>query len=142
MYHELLKLGEPVNTNCYRQQMVSLKHALEEKRPEWASRHGKMIWQHDRTLSHTAKAVRDIISAFNWGLLPHPLYQTWPHQIIICFHRCHTHFLCSTSRTKKISENGLTNGSPQKVYILFWEGVNNLPQRWQKCIASDSTYFE
>lgn len=36
VYHELLKPGDTVNANRYRQQMINLNHALIEKRPEWA----------------------------------------------------------------------------------------------------------
>ena len=39
MYFELLKPGETVNTDRYRQQIINLNHALIEKRPEWARRH-------------------------------------------------------------------------------------------------------
>ena len=54
VYHELLKPGETVNTNRYRQQMINLNQALIEKRPEWARRHGKIILLHDNTPAHKA----------------------------------------------------------------------------------------
>ena len=34
IYYELLKPGETVNTERYRQQMIDLNQALREKRPE------------------------------------------------------------------------------------------------------------
>ena len=74
VYHEFLKLGETVNTVRYRQQLINLNHALIEKRPDWATRHGKLILQQDNASSHTAKDVRDTISALGWELLPHPPY--------------------------------------------------------------------
>ena len=74
MYHELLKPGETLSTVRYRQQMVNLNHALIEMRPEWATRHGKVILQYDYAPSHTAKGVKDTISALGWELLPHPPY--------------------------------------------------------------------
>ncbi|KAL6264203.1 hypothetical protein P5V15_004285 [Pogonomyrmex californicus] len=43
VYYELFKPGETVNTQRYRQQMINLNHALIERRPEWARRHGKVI---------------------------------------------------------------------------------------------------
>ena len=58
VYFDLLKPGETVNTDRYRQQIINLNHALIEKRPEWARRHGKVILQHDNVPSHTAKVVR------------------------------------------------------------------------------------
>ena len=35
IYYELLKPGETVNTERYRQQMIDLNQALREKRPEY-----------------------------------------------------------------------------------------------------------
>ena len=45
VYFELLKPGETVNTDRYRQKIINLNHVLIEKRPEWARRHGKVILQ-------------------------------------------------------------------------------------------------
>jgi len=39
VYYELLKPGETVNGERYRQQLINLSHALLEKRPEWDTRH-------------------------------------------------------------------------------------------------------
>ena len=74
VYHELLKPGETVNTDRYGPQMINLNHALIEKRPEWATRHGKVILQHDNAPAHKAKPVQDTIKALGWELLPHPPY--------------------------------------------------------------------
>ncbi|KAK1332097.1 hypothetical protein QTO34_007783 [Cnephaeus nilssonii] len=42
VYNELLKPGETVNTDRYRQQIINLNHALMVKQPECARRHGKL----------------------------------------------------------------------------------------------------
>ena len=47
IYYELLKPGEPVNTERYRQQMIDLNQALREKRPEYQKRQQKVILLHD-----------------------------------------------------------------------------------------------
>lgn len=74
VYHELLKPGETVNTDRYRQQIINLNHALIQKRPEWARRHGKVILQHDNAPSHTARSVKDTLKTLNWEILSHPPY--------------------------------------------------------------------
>ena len=74
LYHELLKPGETVNTNRYRQQMINLNHALIEKRPEWARRHWKVILLRVIALAHKAKSLQDTIKVLGWELLPHPPY--------------------------------------------------------------------
>jgi len=58
IYYELLKPGETVNTERYRQQMINLNQALCEKRPEYQKRQHKVILLHDNAPSHTAKLVR------------------------------------------------------------------------------------
>ena len=69
-YHELLKPGETVNTNMYRQQMINLNHALIEERPR-GRRHGKVILLYDNAPAHKSKSVQDAIKVLGWELLPH-----------------------------------------------------------------------
>ena len=57
----LLKPGETVNTERYRQQMIDLNQALREKRPEYQKRQQKVILLHDNAPSHTAKPVKEAI---------------------------------------------------------------------------------
>ena len=74
IYYELLKPGETVNTERYRQQMIDLNQALREKRPEYQKRQQKVILLHDNTPSHTAKPVKETIEAFSWEILSHTAY--------------------------------------------------------------------
>jgi len=54
IYYELLKPGETVNTERYRQQMINLNQALCEKRPEYQKRQlNKVILLHDNASSHS-----------------------------------------------------------------------------------------
>ena len=39
LYYELLKPGETINGKRYRSQLIRLKRAIAEKRPEYATRH-------------------------------------------------------------------------------------------------------
>ena len=98
VYPELLKTDQTVNTVRYCQPMINLNYALIEKRPKSATRNEKVILKYDNTPLHTTKAVRDIIFAFNWEHLPHPLYthQTWPLLSTTCFYRCFAHYLWNT----------------------------------------------
>ena len=58
IYYELLKPGETVNTERYRQQMINLNQALCEKRPEYQKRQHKVIFLHDNAPSRIAKLVK------------------------------------------------------------------------------------
>jgi Transposase. len=73
VYYKLLEPGKTVNTQCYHQEMINLNHALFEKRPEWAKRHGKVILLHDNALSHTSKLSKDTLKSLGWDTLSPPL---------------------------------------------------------------------
>nr|KAF6369424.1 hypothetical protein mMyoMyo1_010762 [Myotis myotis] len=66
VYYELLKPGETMNTDRYRQQIISLNHIVIVKRPEWARKHSKIILLHDNTPSHTSKPVKDTLKDLAW----------------------------------------------------------------------------
>ena len=73
IYYELLKLGETVNTERYRQ-MINLNQALCEKRSEYQKRQHKVILLHDNAPSYTAKLVKETFEAFGWEILSHAAY--------------------------------------------------------------------
>ena len=74
IYYELLKPGETVNIERYRQQMIDLNQASREKRPEYQKRQHKVILLHDNAPSHTAKPVKETIKAFSWEIPSHAAY--------------------------------------------------------------------
>ena len=51
VYYELLKPGETVDAHRYHQQLIKLRRALREKRPDYEERHEKLIFLHDNALS-------------------------------------------------------------------------------------------
>lgn len=143
VYYELLKPGETVNTARYRQQMINLNHALIEKRPEWARRHGKVILQHDNAPSHTAKQVKDTISALGWEILPHPPYS--PDLAPSDYHlfSSMTHALSQEHfKNYEEVEKWLAEWIDSKEERFFWQGIHKVAERWKKCIVSDGAYFE
>jgi len=61
VYYELLKPGETITGDRYRQQLVQVNRELKEKRPEYAKRHDKVIFQHDNARPHVAKPVKETL---------------------------------------------------------------------------------
>ncbi|UYV73022.1 hypothetical protein LAZ67_10001583 [Cordylochernes scorpioides] len=74
IYYELLKPNETITGERYQQQLIRLSRALKIKRPQYAKRHDKVIYQHDNARPHVAKVVKETLEAFQWDVLPHPLY--------------------------------------------------------------------
>lgn len=61
IYYELLKSGQTITADLYRTQLIRLKRALAEKRPEYASRHESVIFHHDNARPHIAKPVKNYL---------------------------------------------------------------------------------
>ena len=139
----LLKPGETVNTERYRQQMIDLNQALREKRPEYQKRQQNVILLHDNAPSHTAKPVKETIEAFSWEIVSHAAYSPdlAPSDYYLFASMGHAfsdqHF-ASYENVRKWLDDWFASKERQ----FFWRGIHQLPDRWEKCIASDGQYFE
>lgn len=143
LYKELLKPGETVNAERYRQQLTNLNHALIEKRPEWARRHGRVILQHDNAPSHATKVVKDTVAALGWDILPHPPYSpdlapSDYHLFSSMGHALAEQHFGSFEDVEKWLDEWIDEKNEQ----FFWQGIHNLPERWEKCVKSEGQYFE
>ena len=74
LYYELLKLGETINGERYRTQLICLKRAIAEKRPECATRHEAIISHHDNARPYAVILVKNYLENSGWEVLPHPPY--------------------------------------------------------------------
>lgn len=74
IYYELLKVGETVNADRYKQQLIDLNRVMLRKRPQYQKRQHKVIFLHDNAPSHTSKSVKDLLSAMSWDVLQHAAY--------------------------------------------------------------------
>ncbi|KAM0728867.1 Mariner Mos1 transposase [Formica fusca] len=142
-FDELLKPGETVNTERYRQQMIDLNQALREKRPEYQERQHKVILLHDNAPSHTAKPVKETIEAFSWEILSHAAYSPdlAPSDYYLFASMGHAlaeqHFT-SYENVRKWLDDWFASKEQQ----FFWRGIHKLSERWEKCIASNGQYSE
>ena len=74
VYYELLKPGEKVTGDRYRQELIELNQALKRKRPELGDRTHKVILLHDNARPHVAKPVKTYLENIKWDVLPHAPY--------------------------------------------------------------------
>lgn len=125
--YELLKPGETVNTDCYRQQ-INLNHALMIKRPEWFRRHGKVTLFHDNAPSHTSKPIKDTLKDLAWEVLTRHIHPLLLFQITTSFDQWHMHFLSNTSKRMKNWKIGFLNGLPQNQKSSIGTVATNYPK--------------
>ena len=74
LYYELLRPGETSNGECYWTQLICLKRAIAEKRPEYATKHKAIIFHHGNARPHVAIPVKNYLVNSWWKVLPHPPY--------------------------------------------------------------------
>lgn len=143
IYYELLKPGETVTGDRYRQQLIRLKRALTEKRPQYANRHESVILQHDNARPHVAIVVKNYLEGQNWEILPHPPYSP---DIAPSDYHLFRSMQNALSRQKFRSDGEakkwVDDFIAQKEQEFFTRGIRLLPERWAKVVASDGQYFE
>ena len=132
IYYELLKPGEIVNTERYRQQMIDLNQALREKRPEYQKRQQKIILLHDNAPSYTAKPVKETIEAFSWEILSHAAYSPdlapFDYYLFASMgHALSDQHFTSYENVRKWLDDRFASKERQ----FFWRGIHQLPDRWE-----------
>ena len=91
---------------------------------------------HDNAPSHTAKP--ETIEAFSWEILSHAAYSPdlAPSDYYLFASMGHAlsdqHF-SSYENVRKCLDDWFASKERQ----FFWRGIHQLPDRWEKCIASD-----
>ncbi|UYV76611.1 hypothetical protein LAZ67_14001442 [Cordylochernes scorpioides] len=138
IYYELLQPNETITGERYQQQLMRLSRALKIKRPLYAKRHDKVIYQHDNARPHVAKVVKETLEA-----LPHPLYS--PDIAPSDYH-----MFCSM--THGLAEQHFNSYEEAKNWVNVWiaskdeeffrHGIRMLPERSEKVVAKDGQYFE
>ena len=143
LYYELLKPSETINGEHYRTQLIRLKRAIAEKRPEYATRHEAIIFHHDNARPHAAIPVKNYLKNSGWEVLPYPPYS--PDLAPSDYHLFRSMQNALTG-IRFTSEQGIKNWLDSflaaKLAQFFWDGIHTLPERWEKVIASDGQYFE
>lgn len=133
VYYELLKSGQTINGEQYRQQLMDLSRALKEKRPKYAKRHDKVIFQHDNARPHVAKPVKETLEALNWDVLPHPLYSPdiAPSDYHL-FRSMQNHLSEQRFRSYEDIKQWIDQFIASKDEEFFRRGIRLLPERWEK----------
>lgn len=143
--YELLGPGETVTPERYQLQLIALEQALREKRSEGGDRQDgrTIILLHDPVPSHSGKPVEETIAQFRWEALPHvanspDLFPSSYHLFPVLG------FALSNQRFGSLEhiEQWLDRWFSTKDGSFFWRGLQQLPERWEKCIQSDGNYFE
>lgn len=143
IWYDLLKTGETVNGERYKQQLIELNRALLQKRPEYQKRQHKVIFLDDNAPSHRARPARETVELLNWDQLPHAAYSpdlapSDYHLFSSMGHALAEQHFDSYENVRKWLDDWFASKDEQ----FFWRGIHKLPERWEKCVASNGHYFE
>ncbi|GFX16354.1 mariner Mos1 transposase [Trichonephila clavipes] len=143
IYYELLKPGETVNTDPYKQELLNLNDAILKKREQYKKRQHKVIFLDDNAPNHRAKPTTVIIKALDWEPLAHAanspdLTPSDYHLFASLGHALADQRFTSYENVKSWLDDGLAS----KDRSFFWRGIHKLPKKWGKCVASDGYYFK
>lgn len=143
IHYELLKPGQTITGDFYRQQLIRLKRAIAEKRPEYATRHESIIFHHDNARPHVAVPVKNYLENSGWEVLAHPPYS--PDLAPSDYHLFRSMQNALTG-IRFTSEQGIKNWLDSFLALkderFFRDGIHKLPERWEKVVTSDGQYFE
>lgn len=143
IHYELLKPGQTVTGDLYRQQLIRLNAAIQKNRPHYATRHEAIIFHDDNARPHRAQGPTNYVRNIGWEPLPHPPYS--PDLAPSDYHlfRSMQNKLTGVRFTSvQEIENWLKTFLASKSPQFFWDGIHHLPQRWQQVVLSDGQYFE
>ena len=138
--YEVLKPGEAINGERYRTQLISLKRAIGEKRPEYATR--------DETIMTTLGPMLLFRLRTIWKKVDKKFYftrliaQTLPLLTTTCSGRCRTALTGILFTSEQGIKNWLDSFLAAKPAQFFWHGIHKLQGRWEKVIAVDVQYSE
>ncbi|KAL0130804.1 hypothetical protein PUN28_002426 [Cardiocondyla obscurior] len=143
IYYELLKPNEIITADRYKQQLMQLNEVLKEKRPQYQQRHNKVIFQHGNVRPHIVKSAKIYLESLKWEVLPHVPYS--PDITPSDFH-------LFRSMAHGLAEQDFQSCEEVKTWINAWieskdesffqRGIEMLPERWEKVVASDGQYFQ
>ena len=116
---------------------------IERKRPFTGKGKRPIILLHDNARPHVAKTTCQTIEELGWEVLAHPAYS--PDLAPSDYHLflgLKNSLRDTCFKTLEESENAVCAYFRSKDEKFYWNGIHELPKRWEKVIAVDGDYFD
>ena len=143
IYYELLQSNETITSERYPQQLMQLSRSWKFKRPQYAKRHAKVIFQHDNARPRVAKVVKGTLEALNQDVVSHPPYSP---------DIAPSDYNLFPKMDHGLAEQHFTSYEEAKNWVDSWiaskdeefckRGIRVLPERWSNVVERDRNYFK
>lgn len=142
IYYEFMKPGETITSERYKSQLDRLNEALAKNRPFTGAGTRPVILLHDNARPHTSKITVDYLSTLGWEVLPHAAYSPdmAPSDYYL-FRSLQHHLADEQFKTLDDVQKSLKKFIDSKSPSFFLTGIQQLPEKWLKCINNDGDYF-
>lgn len=142
VFYEFLKPTEINNSERYKQQILQLDHELKTKRLQYANGSDLVIYHHDSARVPVAKLLKETFQLLGWEILPHPPYSPDIAPSDYLFQAMQKNLADQHFSSLEDMKKWLESWFDSKGESFFRRGIDLLPEKWEKVVASDGQYFE
>lgn len=141
IYHKFLDQGCSIDAKVYCSELEEMNIRLRDKQPRLINQRGPILL-HDNARPHVAQLTLQKLNDLGFEILPHPPYSPDLSPTDYHLFKHLDHFLHQKQfATKSDIENGFEDFLKSRTPDFFWDGINNLISRWQKCLGAHGAYF-
>lgn len=138
IYRELLPYGTTINAKLYSSQLHRMAAQMKLLRPGATN----ILLIQDNARPHTAKYTQTTLKKLNIETLPHPPYSPDISPSDYYLFRSMQHDLAGKKfNNQKELETDLDNYFQSKPASFYKDGIDELPDRWRRIIASNGVYI-
>ena len=142
IHYSFLQPGETITAKSYCREIDVMHEKLMKKQPALLNRNGAIL-PHDNARPHKASITVDKLTSLQYGILPYPPYSPDISPTDYYLFRNYELFL----REKKYNnQNDIIKDFElfirSKNEDFFQKGIYDLPNRWQKVVDANGSYFD
>lgn len=141
IHYDFMEKGEMITAEKYCQEIDIMQEKLKKMYPALINRKGPILL-HDNARPHIAKQTMDKLKSLNYEIMKHPPYS--PDLSPTDFH-LFKHLQNYLDGKRFENEGGLKKEFEQflasRCTNFYRIGMENLPNRWQKCVNANGFYF-
>ena len=142
IHYSFLDANQSITAEVYCNQLEEMHHHLQKMRPALVNRRGPILL-HDNARPHVARMTLQKLTDLGYETLPHPPYSPDLSPTDYHLFKHLAAFLSNkTFRSNAEVESFFKDFLASKPKDIYQRGINDLVDRWQRCMAVQGSYFD